>query len=392
IHHETRSGSAGIFGVFLVMLGWYMPAYAVNWGKYPALSSLPLILFVLSLAYLSLRYRAVLSSRHHMGLNVLLLLSVLVAGFTHSRSLVVFAIFLLAWLIAIWWTGLSKGWRSLIFLTLLLGIAALAFYIDQKGIFGPLFDPYWDKGVLVTAIVAVLSIPALRAYPRLGFTSILVILLLIGSLFVPANGIPGYGNLTLLDRPFVETILYLPLSLLGGLGLAALEQSVRAAQMDWKDFHFAWGKYVAFFCIAVVLISELSRYNFYPSDCCAIAGRDDLVALDWMDKNLPPEARILIASTELRVLASNSFEGSVSGDAGAWITPLTGRATVFLPFQSDFTQQATLDTLCLLQADHIYVGETGVKFNNALLLARPDWYQILLSMPTVQVYQVTGCP
>src|SRR5690606_32123855 len=38
---ETRSNAAGIFAVMLAMLGWYMPAYAVNWGKYPALASLP---------------------------------------------------------------------------------------------------------------------------------------------------------------------------------------------------------------------------------------------------------------------------------------------------------------------------------------------------------------
>ena len=43
----------------------------------------------------------------------------------------------------------------------------------------------------------------------------------------PFGVVPGYFNLTLLDRPFVEMTLYLPLSLIGGLGLAGLQQYLK---------------------------------------------------------------------------------------------------------------------------------------------------------------------
>src|SRR6185503_4803877 len=40
VKHASRSNNAGIFAVLLATFGWYMPAYAANWGKYPALASL----------------------------------------------------------------------------------------------------------------------------------------------------------------------------------------------------------------------------------------------------------------------------------------------------------------------------------------------------------------
>ena len=250
--------------------------------------------------------------------------------------------------------------------------------------FGPLFDPYGPKGYLVTSIVVLLSVFAQKAYPRLTFACIAAILLLLGSLFVPVSGIPGYIELTLLDRPFIEMILYLPLALIGWLGLAGLEQRLHSAQV-------AWGNSVPAIVMAAVLINALSQYTFYPSDCCAIVGRDDLVAMDWMDTNLPAEARVVISSTELRVLATDDFQGAASGDAGAWIHPLIDRPTISLPFQSDLSQQSIFDSLCEAQAGYLYIGEKGLSFNDAFIASRPDWYKILLSMPKVKVYQLIGC-
>jgi hypothetical protein len=205
-------------------------------------------------------------------------------------------------------------------------------------------------------------------------------------MFIPVT-VPGYGDLTLLDRPFVEMILYLPLSFLGGLGLAGLEQSLQTLSPRWQVVRSG----VSSVFIGLLVINALLNYTLYPSDCCNIVSRDDLVAIDWVNEQLPSEARILISSTELRVLASDSFQASVNGDAGAWITPLTDRATVPLPYHTDFSQQTTLDTLCQLQADYIYVGENGTAFNNDQIEPFPHWYKILLSMPETKVYQVIGC-
>jgi hypothetical protein len=390
IKQETQSSRAGIFAVLLAAFGWYMPAYTVNWGKYPALASLPLIPFVLSLAYLSLRYRSVLSRKNYVGLNAILLSGIVITGLMHSRSLVIFGVITLAWIAATGWQRLPILPRLISFCAALLGILLEIRYIRTQDVFNPLFDPYWNQGLFITYIVLFLSLFALRIFPRLAFASILVIVFLLGSIFIPIT-VPGYGNLTLLDRPFAEMILYLPLAYLGGAGLAGLEQSLQPFAARLSAVRSLPGSTIGLFIIGLLLVNALATYTLYPSDCCSIAGRDDLVAIDWMDKNLPAEARILISSTELWVLASDSFQGSVGADGGVWITPLTGRATVLLPYYSDFSQPTTVDILCEMNADYIYIGEAGATFNSAQITPYPDTYKILLSMPKAKVYQVIGC-
>jgi hypothetical protein len=221
--------------------------------------------------------------------------------------------------------------------------------------------------------------------------SFLAIFFLLGSLLIPIQ-VPGYGRSTLLDRPFVEMILYLPLSLLGGTGLAGLEKRLLPLRDKWP-YERVWpAPYLSSLAILLLLLYAAATYNFYPAGCCSIVGRDDLVAIDWMDKHLPIDARIAISSTELRVIDSDSPQGAAGGDAGIWIQPLTDRVTVLMPYQSDFSQRATFHTLCRKGAGYLYVGEIGTTFNNGLLTGNPDWYRVLLSMPTAKLYQVIGCP
>lgn len=391
VKQETHSNRAGIFAVLLAAFGWYMPAYAVNWGKYPALTSLPLIIFVISLAYLSHRYKDVLSRRKKLWLKAILLSGILITGLAHSRSLAVLGIIALAWVAVTGWQRLARLLRFVSFFAVITGTILIIMFLRTKDVFGLLFDPYWEKGLLVTVIILFLGLFAQWAYPRLAFASILVIFLLLGSLLIPVR-VPGYGQLTVLDRPFVEMILYLPLSFLGGTGLAGLEKALQQVIARWPAKRLGPALYLNEVFIVLLLVNAFANYNLYQADCCSIVGRDDLVAIDWMDKNLPSKARILISSTELRVIASDSPQGAAGGDAGAWITALTDRTTISLPYQSDFSQQAIFDTLCQRGAEYIYVGETGATFNNGLLTAYPDRYKILLSMPTTKIYQVTGCP
>jgi hypothetical protein len=262
----------------------------------------------------------------------------------------------------------------------------LILYIRTENAFGLLFDPYWEKGLFLTAVVLFLAIFAQWAYPRLTAACILVTVFLLGALLIPVR-VPGYGMLTLLDRPYVEMILYLPLSFLGGAGLAGLEKRLQplTARPFWSE------AYPAGIFIALLLMEALSSYNLYPAGCCEIVGRDDLVAIDWIDQNLPDEARIAISSTELRVLPSDAVQGYAGGDAGIWITPLTDRTTILFPYQSDFSQQTVFDLLCQVRAEYLYVGDTGATFNNTQLASFPERYKVLLSMPRSQVYQVIGC-
>ena len=185
-------------------------------------------------------------------------------------------------------------------------------------------------------------------------------------------------------------ILYLPLAFLGGLGLAGLISSLQ--RQSPRQFQNATtATLIQVLVIGLVFINAFATYDLYPSNCCVIAGHDDVVAIAWMDAQLPTDARIGISTTELKVLATDAHEGYVGGDAGIWITPLINRVTLPLPYNLNFDRRAVLNRICKLNISHIYVGELGQTFNDTQLNAQPAWYKLLLSMPKVRVYQVIGC-
>ena len=372
----TRSNMAGIFAMTLSAFGWYMPAHAVDWGKYPALMSLGMILFVLYLA------KDLLHRQKRMMLYGILGFSVLVAAFVHSRSVIVLGIVGIAWMLSMWWRKLFQLQKRLIFFFLLVIVIIESVVIQRHGVLSLLFDPYLNKGLAATLLVVFLSALAYKSFPQLTFISVLAMSLLLGSLFIPvADVIPGHTQLTLLDRPYVEIVLFVPLSLLGGLGLASLEKRITSA----------FQRNAVLTGIGLILIYLLVNYEYYPSDCCVIVGNDDVAAIAWIENQLSVDARIGIASTELRVVAANVFEGDVGGDAGIWITPLIERRTVPLSYDSEFDQQEVLDLLCAKKIEYLFVGELGQTFDVERLGIRPTWYRPLLSISGTRVYEVVGC-
>jgi hypothetical protein len=389
IRHWTQSNTAGIFALFLAAFGWYMPAHAMDWGKYPALASIAVIPFVLSNASLSFQGREFLSPAKYWGLNIILLTGMILSVFLHSRTFVVFGILVFTWMLVFVWQKLPRIAKLVV-----LGLAILALiyeinFIQTDGALTLVFDPYGPKGYIITAAILFLSIFAYLRNPAVVVSCIVSIVLLIASLFIPLGTlIPGYANTTLLDRPFVEMILYLPLTLLGGFGLASLEQILQDQKIARKN---TFRKIVSAFFFTLVIINAWFQYDFYPADCCDIASQDDLAAIQWADRNLPRDARILISSTELNVLPTDEYQGSAGGDAGTWIHPLINRFTIYMPYNTDFSQQQTLDTICQLHADYIYVGKTGSGFNEVGMSTLPQVYKAIFVLPNARIYEVAGC-
>ena len=291
LQHETHSDVAAFFEILLAGFGWYMPGFAVNWGKYPALSGLLALEIVLSMTYFISKNRP---SRNQITWVGILLLEIIVSTLFHSRTLVVIVFSFASWFVASKIQTLPNTSQYVSLGMLLSGLIILGKLIQREALLALALEPYLSDGLWVSLIVLVLSPFALIKFPRELCFSLLFALCVLVALFIPiGNLVPGLENQTLLDRPFVEMVLYLPLSILGGLGLAGLMQAVRGMQA----FPERILSYAAILVVGLTGLIALGRYDFYPSDCCNFVGYDDTVAFDWMDRNMLPDARILIAST-----------------------------------------------------------------------------------------------
>jgi hypothetical protein len=189
----------------------------------------------------------------------------------------------------------------------------------------------------------------------------------------------------LLDRPLVEMLLFMPLAWIGGLGLAAVLQSL-------DRLHPARRAAAPILLIGLVVIHALMRYDFRPSECCTIAGYDDAAALDWLEEHLPAGATTAIAAAELTLEGPGPGRASTGIDAGIWITPLTGRPAHLLNHDFDFAAQNAALQLCARGFTHIYIGGEGRSFDAAQIEGRPEWYAPVFLLPGAQIYEIRGCP
>jgi hypothetical protein len=279
----------------------------------------------------------------------------------HSRAIILLAVFGTAWMMS----AIPRNKRPLIIVLTgtLLGMTILL--INRNQIISPIFEPYANW---VTLLIILLAVSVFQSFPRLTVFSIFAILLMLAGIFIPITSV-----LTLLDRPLVEMTLFLPLAFLGGLGATSLPKSA------------------VIVLAAVVIIHAWTTYNFSPSDCCQLVSRDDTVALDWMDKHLPANAKIAIASTDLSLTAFGAPMSGTGTDAGIWVVPLTGHTTLALPYSTDFISQSTHDLLCQQQVTHIYVGDLPRSFDPSFVDAKPAWYKTIFFLPGASIVQTLGC-
>jgi hypothetical protein len=337
VRRATGQERAAWLAVVFAGLGWFVPAHAVNWGKYPALLGMLVFQFSLGLALLDLRKPA--------------LAAAFFAATIHTRMIVLFAVCVAAWLLA---SRPKLGW--------LLMAGALGVLAWRYRDLGALWEAYGNGSLLLAALLALLAV---RAFPRL----------LTGGLFAAFIGLaltvlpPAFP---ILDRPLTEMLLSLPLAWLGGLGASRLPK---------------WGHPLL---AAALLIHAWTSYSFAPSACCQLAGREDLAAMEWIRQNTPEDARILIARSDYSLGGATLYGMGV--DAGLWITPLTGRVTPGLPPATDFSQFDSYRQLCWGQVAYVYVGNKDVSFKLDGLQSNPNRYQTVFPLPNVSIVQVLGCP
>lgn len=391
VYKQTYSRVSGFFAAFLAGFGWYMPGFAVNWGKYPALTGLLALEVVLVMLYSIFQENR---KQNKYVQYTILLLGIVASTLIHSRTLVVVIATFASWLIAGKIVALSKPFQYYVLGSILIGIAIFEMVIQGELYLSLALEPYLKDGLWSTVLVLILSLFALVKTPRGVFHNFLLIFFLLVCLFVPFAGIlPGYVPQTLLDRPFVEMALYLPLSILGGLGLSGFIAYVKEKVKNVPKANFYVNGLILILLFGYASALMIS-YTFSPGTCCNFLKQNDKIALDWINENTSPDAQILIAwsKTTIMSLDMNHFDPLFGVDAGIWVSQLTGRNLLLAPSNLDFHAAATLEELCKISVDYIFVGSNGQGFRPMQLREKPDWYAEVLSLPDVWLFQLTGCP
>jgi hypothetical protein len=387
VRQETGSDTAGLFAVLLAGWGWALPGHAVNWGKYPALTGILAFEFTLSTVYLISQ-----SHKRYTWITITLcVLSICASTLIHSRTLVLVGIAFVCSLLKFRWNRLTQPVRNLMFSLVLGGVVSLVILIRSDSALSLALEPYLQNGIW-TSLVFLLLLPfACLVFPRATFSWILSLLFLFGSLFVPlTNLVPGRPYQTLLDRPFVEIVLFFPLSMLAGLGLAGLIKTLDKIELLRRVPAKLASGVVILILFGSIFGNAFTRYDFYPSACCQIFNETDAVAFDWMDKNLPHDATILIASFDLALREPSPSVAYAGSDAGIWLVPLIKRKTFTLPYDTNFDQDSTWATLRQHGITYIYVGRNAESFRENELQNRPSLYRLIFSLSGIYVYEVVG--
>ena len=383
VKRETHSHSAAFFTCLLAGFGFHMPAHLMNWGKYPALLGLFAIPFVLSLGAILVQNDP---TQNRKPILFLLVLAVSTSALIHSRTLVLYGMMLPAALLTFGWERLKPSYQIPGFILLFVLLAAELFLIQHDPALKTLLAGYLNNDTPILILLPALILFSAFQFPRPTFFLLSWLALCILCLFIPIT-IPVHGVQTLLDRPFVQMFTFIPLSLLGGLGLSGATHTLARLTPDLKWVQ----RFVPLFLFGFVLLNAALNYDLSPSDCCRFVSRDDLAALSWLGESTPADAKVLIASTGLYVTSFEPPKAQTGVDAGIWIPPLLSRPIQLSGADIQFDQADTHKFLCQSGVNYIYAGGMPQSFNTAQLESQPAWYEPSFILPSAKVYQLTGC-
>jgi len=358
----THDGNGALFAGLLTAVGWLMPAFAVNWGKFPALTSIAIMPVVASLPLLLLHNRFEKAKVLSYGLIILIGIT-----FVHTRIVIgLFLIFASFFVIKKLQLQDEFGFFQSIRFTLLVVISLWPL--------SHILVDFYNK-VPILIMLLILMPFAFQAYPAVA-TGIFVFLSGL-SLVTLIPNLLSVGGQAFLDRQFLAMILYVPLSLMGGVGFGGLVKKLGARLV------LKWAVVIAF---VGFIVANITPESFYPDQCCNYFKDNDRLAFEWIQKNSSSHTLYFISTFN----DNNKVDGT---DAGVWISPLTKIATNKLPFNTKWNSVGLLDEVCSfgIKDAYIYVGGREFSFDNNQL-SHLAWTSPVFRAGEVVIYKISNCP
>jgi hypothetical protein len=358
----TRSRGAAFFSALLTAVGWSMPAFSINWGKFPALGAISIVPAVLAVILYCRE-----NSLKKPGKVLILILLVGGVALLHSRAL----IFLSLAGIVVWIVGKigmdqeTSFFQSFRF-TLLFILSLLPLFELLSGFY---------KGIWFFLPVLVF---AFRTHPKV---SIGVFLFTFGLWLIMKSSQVMFGeDGDIIDRQFLQMSMALPLSLIGGAGLHGMIHYI--ALLKGGKVSVLAGATLA----VGLMVNFFIQGAFYPDRCCNYFTKDDQTAMQWIQDNTPPNSLFLISTFQNENRASGT-------DGGMWLGALTGRPTNKIPFNVTWESPIGMNAMCPSSNGPVYIYAGGGEFGFAdKPLKNTGQFQAVFQSGDTTVYQVVNCP
>jgi hypothetical protein len=361
VQAATNNWTASLMAGLFSGIGWTMPAYAANWGKYPAMFALAV--FPAYIAFISYY----LIGKRNWGHIVWLLALTLGIELIHTRIVILIFLAGMSYVLARRFVvstemTLAQGTR----IAILYGITLAPLYVTVANF-------YRDVPILILLIL--LSPFAFHYYPKpsigIFFFSFFIELIALVQRFLPQL-IP-----TLLNEEFIEISLYIPFSILGGFGMAGALKKVRDIRfLQWL---------IPAASIGVMAIHLFTGNTLITDPCCELYTEDDQVAFRWIHETVTDHSLVLTS-------AFNEDHQTFGTDAGIWLFPLIGVQTNKLPYDISWEATTEIQQACLAGAREIYIymGGREFSFDNAVL-SRAGWADPVFSYGNTVIYRANRC-
>jgi len=407
----TRKPIAGLLAALMTSAFMAMPAYYTSWGRYPQLTGLiilpiPVVLMIavknqspnlrnnnlivcaaLAMAGLLLVHYRVAAFIACLFLSWLIV--ELIASRAHARWLVKFLLLKFSQLTLMTFALAFLWFIPVIRDTVLPRInpqhteTSIAFFSDFSWDY---LTPIFGKQVIVLAILGVIW-GLINKQKVAAVITIWIILLFLVANF-DALHLPG-GSFV--NDSSVAIMLFLPLSLMAGYSA----EQVFMVLILWRQVFSGFSGYLValIFIVATIVVSLSGAQQMVSilNPATLLSRQEDLVAIKWIDVNIPDENVILI----------NSFPwgyGLFAGnDGGGWISTLAGNQTMPPPvlygLGSD-SRKSTINQVCheVLRIgtspdalwkyltsnniNYIYIGARGGSISPYALASNPHFDKI----------------
>ena len=335
------------FAALLAGIGWIVPAHSTHFGKYPALVGISLFPVFVGLVQLILKEKG---TKKRIWIGYLFFAGCSIF-WLHSRLFFLLLIFLITHLslrfIENQWSKKKNfvDWIVAFSALAIFGIIVLSY--DEK--FARNFRYYLSLFSGTTFLVITLLPFAFKKYAISVFQWVLFIVLWVMATLIALP--PNFYSyeLTLVDQPFFELSFFLPLAILGSIGIKSVLDSFQAR--DSK-------RIVVFLFILLFVNGAMIPQPWHSVINTNYVSEADDLALSWIHKNTEAGAFVAISALE----KDNYLRGS---DAGVWVKTLADRVEIKLPFFYHWDSPDTIQALCQEAGSQtpIYIYSGGGEYS-----------------------------